>query len=212
LNKAREQAKLVQCMSNQRQLVLGVQMYSGANKQLIPFLYDYDEPPGFPVHYSNWIWTLTRDRYLTASPELFKCPSDNSEQVRNYRINWTLSSVLPPGVAGTPQEHAYMGPSGQKQNKIVRPSETILFVCLRMQWPDAHSLYDPTDVYWAEFVDALYPLGAKGDVMDRNHSPREDSVLCAFVDGHVSTVIYDRTRPETYFLPAGVKWRYTDWP
>jgi prepilin-type N-terminal cleavage/methylation domain-containing protein len=204
LNKAREQAKLVQCMSNQRQLVLAVQLYAQAKKLFVPFPYDYAPPPGYT--YSNWYWSLRP--YFTDKPESFRCPADTSEQIRNYRINWTLGFNPGPGVS----VFEAMGPAGQKLTKIVRPSDTILFVCLTMNIDTVHELYDPDNVYWAEWADVLYPLHVKGDEIDRTHSKNEDSVLCAFVDGHVDTVRYDLSSPQTYYLPPGIKWRFTRWP
>ena len=45
LNKAREAAKTVQCMSNQRQLGTAVYLYAGENKGLIPYPYDFSYNP-----------------------------------------------------------------------------------------------------------------------------------------------------------------------
>lgn len=207
LNKAREAAKQVQCMSNQRQLGLAVYMYANENKGLIPWPYDRSynpmtaTPPEGNEDYTNWMYTLRK--YTTQTPSLFKCPTDKSDQVRTYRINWT-----PTGISGPDS----IGPPSQKMSHVVRPAETIMFVCMTLNWVDIHPLYDASEVIWREDVDVFYPFGVKGDFYDRPHSPREDSTLVCFVDGHAETVVYDKTSPQTYYLPAGIKWRHVEWP
>lgn len=57
LNKAREQARLVQCMSNLRQIGVGVQMYANDWNGVWPRYYQHSPPPedaGTSSHYVLW--------------------------------------------------------------------------------------------------------------------------------------------------------------
>lgn len=203
LNKAREAAKTVQCMSNQRQLGLAVQMYAGENKGMIPYPYDWSlnpmaqVPPLGNETYSSWIWSI--HKYCTNSEGFFKCPTDKSHQVRTYRINFSYND----------------GPPGKKITDVVRPSDTILFVCMTLNnVPEVYQLFDASEVVWHELVDWSFypPRTPKGDYYDRPHSPREDSTLVGFVDGHVDTVVYDMASTNTFYLPSGIKWRAKELP
>jgi len=215
LNKARDAAKLVQCMSNQRQLCLASQLYAADHQNWIPFPYDYSagNPGGVDPGetYSNWCWTI---KPYISDPRFFKCPGDWTDRARSYHINWTITLNYEPDPGYT---NSRVGPAGKKYSQVVRPADTILFTCRAIPGISAQAepLYDPSDAYWAEWVDgmsAYYPPFVRGDGVERPHSRNDESSVFAFVDGHVAQVFYDRNRPNEYFLPQGVKWRFNNWP
>ena len=73
LNKAREQAKIAVCASNQHQLALSIQLYG----------YDYDGhlpgPPGYRANVLNYFYESKSDcyqlSYYCEAPDAFYCPS-----------------------------------------------------------------------------------------------------------------------------------------
>ena len=102
LNRAREAANQVKCLSNMRQLGLAMIMYNNENRGHFP-------SPAAVTSPDDWIfWTpaggTKRDlnqsalaRYLGhATPEYFRCPSDPSYQyhqngyVYSYSVNWLI--------------------------------------------------------------------------------------------------------------------------
>src|SRR5438128_9983458 len=62
LSKAREQAKTVQCLSNLRQLGLGINMYIAEQKYMIPAGYFIDS--GSPTNRESWATILVNCKYI----------------------------------------------------------------------------------------------------------------------------------------------------
>jgi prepilin-type N-terminal cleavage/methylation domain-containing protein/prepilin-type processing-associated H-X9-DG protein len=107
LNRAREQANAIKCLSNLRQLGTAFVMYTNANKGALPF-------PAWYLTFSveDWLhWEPGRDLsasaispYLGAptNPEFFRCPSDDvNARVRTsnnghglYRYSYVMNSYL----------------------------------------------------------------------------------------------------------------------
>ena len=124
----KEKTKMVQCMSNTRQLTLGWRMYAADNRdQLIP--------------YTTWVggamdWTSNPGNTNTAllvgggpgnliasyvkSPLVYKCPADHYQspanpgpRVRSYSMNGALGGPSGPTVVGTaPGNRKYFGSGG----------------------------------------------------------------------------------------------------
>ena len=84
LSKAREQGNMIKCMSNVRQLGMAFTMYANENKQKLP---PRNASRGVGAREYDWIyWQKGRDlgssnvaRYIGATPEMLRCPSDNLE-------------------------------------------------------------------------------------------------------------------------------------
>ena len=123
----KEKTKMVQCMSNTRQLTLGWRMYAADNRDhLIP--------------YTTWVggamdWRSNPDNTNTAllvgggtgnlmapyvkSPHVYKCPADHYQspanpgpRVRSYSLNGALGGPSGPTVVGTaPGNRRYYGSS-----------------------------------------------------------------------------------------------------
>jgi prepilin-type N-terminal cleavage/methylation domain-containing protein/prepilin-type processing-associated H-X9-DG protein len=117
LNRAREQSKKVQCLSNLRQLGLAFVMYCNENKMALPA-----PGSGGNVLEEDWVhWQNTRDfknsriwKYISKSGEaVLHCPSDTEEfrklnpsnpyrfsyVVNNKMTSFNLSVIIPP-IAG----------------------------------------------------------------------------------------------------------------
>src|SRR5256885_972147 len=67
LARARDQASIVTCSSNVRQIMVGMHLYADANKGLLPY-------QAFP-DFRDWSGTLAGD--YVKNKALFRCPSDD---------------------------------------------------------------------------------------------------------------------------------------
>lgn len=103
MNRAREQARSVACMSNLRQIGIAMVMYSNDNRQRFPFHADIGG-----MHAADWIhWQASRDpqqsaiaRYLgNFNPNVFRCPSDDVQArprilTEAYRYSYTFNLLF----------------------------------------------------------------------------------------------------------------------
>ena len=96
LNKAREDAKRVRCLSNQRQLVMAWQMYTSDSKGHLPS----SNTPQFPQR-PWWYWVAGGNAldcvsngvmwpYIKAY-EVYKCPNDRVMYTHTYSMNGWLA-------------------------------------------------------------------------------------------------------------------------
>jgi prepilin-type processing-associated H-X9-DG protein/prepilin-type N-terminal cleavage/methylation domain-containing protein len=78
LNKVRQQAKTLQCASNLRQIMLGLNMYANDNRGSLPWGYSYDMVNG-ARKWAEWSGRLgAKEANYVADPEVFFCPSRDS--------------------------------------------------------------------------------------------------------------------------------------
>jgi prepilin-type processing-associated H-X9-DG protein len=133
LQKAKESANRVACLSNLRQLGTAMVMYTGDNKGYYPFHAGIDESPA-GTYAADWIhWeTKTRDvrnsaiaKYLGGfNAKVFRCPSDDIDRrlreispnpyIYSYTMNYLFSS--------------YHGKNAVKITKVRNSAEKILMV------------------------------------------------------------------------------------
>lgn len=89
LNKAREAAKKTACLSNMRQIGLGMLMYANDNKGYLPSPSTVGYQPWGP----SWALVLIENKYVpgdmtTYSSPVFVCPSDNVPRNWGYPISY----------------------------------------------------------------------------------------------------------------------------
>ncbi len=114
LGKAKAQAQSISCLSNEKQLQLGWQMYVGENNDTMPLnTYEYDPGIGYSTSLpGSWVLGCSPTdanttnlqngvmyRYVN-SPAVFHCPTDKSTvknssalRTRSYAMNIHLNSV-----------------------------------------------------------------------------------------------------------------------
>ena len=196
LNKARESAKTVQCLSNMRQIGLAIVQYANQNKGFIPpYNINASNVSNLPQGHAYWFQLImdsgllgTADEYGQKFDQVFVCANHtditavlpNSLQsidryMRGYwgLINYGINTSL--FLNQTNWDGGPNLPIGVKMSQVRKPSETVM-VC------EANSIVFPyrTSYYVYPYYDAsagfAYPF----------HSKSGCNVL--WVDGHVTTV------------------------
>ena len=110
-SKAREKARQTSCLSNQKQIALGILMYAQDYDEQTPIaFFTWDSPPGPPYCWRDLLVPYVKNN------QIYQCPSDGQKWVEpingSYGINWNWSGGAPtaPYTIGLAQ--------------IVKPSET----------------------------------------------------------------------------------------
>jgi prepilin-type processing-associated H-X9-DG protein/prepilin-type N-terminal cleavage/methylation domain-containing protein len=126
LSRAREQAKLIECASNMRQLATGLQGYASANKQRFPPNVSFPSPGIFWYEQDR----IGRHVSYTSTPGsslpggIFVCPSDNNSRL-SYSMNvWASSAVDPSILSLTPAQGRLWSPCSNKGSKLALLLET----------------------------------------------------------------------------------------
>lgn len=177
LNKARQSASNLQCMSNLRQIGLGMSLYVQENKGWIPRYNDFSARPA-------WYHKLI-DTGVIGEGKVLMCP-DRTEERIVAPATTELESMLQEGTIsyGINMNYAYAPPV--KINQIVNATQKIMAV---------DAFFTPEDPKGSYYV-FDYPRSAGGQAMPR-HPNRGANVL--WVDGHVTSA---HGTPEGYMYSA----------
>jgi prepilin-type N-terminal cleavage/methylation domain-containing protein/prepilin-type processing-associated H-X9-DG protein len=189
---AREKARAAGCLSNEKQLVMGLLMYAQ----------DYDEgmcprwagpkmaqtpPSGWLPRYKTdhyWSWSDFAEVYIKTQ-NINMCPSSPTGQrrgPRHYGISWALSSPQPLGSVATGRDgpkSLAMFPNPAERYYIMDAAQEII------GWDDI--CYGRPDWYLpGAAVNHKQNQGADArDAFEGRHSHR---VNVAFLDGHVTSM------------------------
>jgi prepilin-type N-terminal cleavage/methylation domain-containing protein len=186
LKKAQEQAQRVVCMNNQRQLVMGWNMYSEDNKGWLMYGDNNRVSPGPPTTPLKgqipWILkenTLRgiRDGAMfkyARNPNVYHCPGDEQWHLVSYGLNTHLN--------GEPFGNASAGfPQLGKRTQVKRSSEMMVFI-------DENDYRDPSGS--ANYGPQAVNIGSFGQNRDGNSfidppgSWHTRGAVLSFVDGH----------------------------
>jgi prepilin-type N-terminal cleavage/methylation domain-containing protein len=190
LNKAREAAKQIACMSNIRQLLLANSMYESDSRGYVVPAYDRPDDPVNAQY--NWCWLLRRYVGITdetTNTKIFECPTDPYNRSRTYKINSTGTQKT-----GPVSVLERFGPVHQKTSRIYDLSHTILLVCVRLDYPGyMPNLWASDNCIWSDYYEKnYYPAFVTGDYYQRPHCNHDESIVCGFLDGHVAKVLYQK--------------------
>jgi prepilin-type N-terminal cleavage/methylation domain-containing protein/prepilin-type processing-associated H-X9-DG protein len=201
LNKAREAAKSVQCLSNMRQIAQGIMMYANDNKGYLPptSANGRPNPAGATIPYSA---LLGSPEYgYIGNPDVFFCPdrlnmgldgeviagvhaamkqaSSQSPRAGAYDLNWAYVSYAANVFGCMPKESLFEDP-------------TYSYFLLKMSQPGFNSA-DMLTV-----IDGYTPSSAAGGRWGGYSARPNDNfrpwvhgggmVNCAFMDGHCASV------------------------
>jgi len=221
LNKAKERAISIQCLSNNRQLGLALQMYVGDNNDFIP--------PNRPTGGGSWCngilnWTANNPDntntlnlsksllgpYTGKSLGIFKCPGDRHDcleggtsmpRVRSCSMNGFVDSTSYAVTTAPFDYSAYR--SYVKMSSIAGqpPGPASLFVYLDEHGDtidDAWFITDPTTTKFFYNVPASYHNGATGFTFADGHSE-----LHRWLNGKTDQPVTQVYKPGEWLLSPG---------
>jgi prepilin-type N-terminal cleavage/methylation domain-containing protein/prepilin-type processing-associated H-X9-DG protein len=212
LNKARDQAKAVQCMSNLRQLAISMVTYANENKGQVLTLNPWPPPTYLPpppitsTGYRGWLGFLYYHNYIT-NKYVTRCPSDRVVTSGRKHAPYSFGPWDPDdtknedGMGGYGYNHFGLGDGfantpGWKLSRIKEQTETI--------WVGDNS--DNPNLPGSGDYLFLHP-GDEGGFQRRHGS----GINILFIDGHVNNVDGKVAVSHYYYAPffgfAGtVKW------
>jgi prepilin-type processing-associated H-X9-DG protein len=127
VNAAREQAKLVQCASNLRQLGVGLQGYASGNRGRFPPSLSFPSPGMFWYDLERIGAHLSMslpDPLARPGGPVFTCPNDEDAQ-RSYAMNVWASSAIDPWLEPfTPPGARLWGSHARPSSELILLSET----------------------------------------------------------------------------------------
>ena len=198
LNRARERANSIACVSNLRQIQYAVGGYADDHRGIFPNVYGNSWSVDKDLD-ANWIYTLYQGKYLT-SGGVFICRSQHritddadakfladplSVRLYNngsYGFNWLyLGTRFLECRNGDRQWNLFCFNNGQLRNRVRKPSETISLVDVARGGGSKNR---------GSFVASYFYIeGNDEDIIDGNVDPRHSGGCnIAWVDGHVSHV------------------------
>jgi prepilin-type N-terminal cleavage/methylation domain-containing protein/prepilin-type processing-associated H-X9-DG protein len=119
LNKARDKAKAIGCVNNEKQVGTTANLYADSHDSMYNFAYARPEKTN-PAR--NWMLGL--DEY-TALGNVKKCPAQTDDNLL-YGYSWLSPSGRQYNPAGATQTDWHPMYLGLKQSKVVRPSSKVL--------------------------------------------------------------------------------------
>jgi prepilin-type N-terminal cleavage/methylation domain-containing protein/prepilin-type processing-associated H-X9-DG protein len=193
---AREKARQTSCISNEKQIALGLLMYVQDYDERFPVEREPDtyNPPGpFGI-----TWRTTLQPYLK-SKQIFFCPDDASNvQWSEGYLDGQFYQCYNGNPDGVHLSYTYNGqafdvPNGIKLASIIAPAQCILILETRLEYPDLGPWTIPWDL-------SGLPGGFPGEGPFISHSHMLDF---AFFDGHVKAMKLAATVTGTWLWDNG---------
>jgi prepilin-type N-terminal cleavage/methylation domain-containing protein/prepilin-type processing-associated H-X9-DG protein len=193
LNKAREKAKMIQCLNNEKQLGMCASLYSS----------DYDDNViGFCSNSSlnNYTWNMILVGY-SKNKNILRCPSHkvflNGSQVAGSVTNWTTGSY------GISSALFATSPSSAKISSLKKPSS-----CLYAAEYNNHQK-DGAGSAWDYPIVRYVSPGQQWGPGNYHNNNRNNTL---FADGHVATlsILTDMIKPYPLYA-AEAPWNYRLW-
>lgn len=156
--RAREKARQTNCLSNVKQITLGIQMYAQDYNEMLPRARFWDG-----THSQHYLYTRAIRPYVM-NEQLFICPSHGGAE---YAEDWGSSPNRMNLSYGFNWDN---NGSDAKLANITRPSETILIV-------------DSQGYLFRSDLDPIVSPGTDGRVQPRHN----DQANIGFVDGHAKS-------------------------
>jgi prepilin-type N-terminal cleavage/methylation domain-containing protein/prepilin-type processing-associated H-X9-DG protein len=180
--KAREKARQTSCLSNEKQIVLGILMYSqDYDERLVP--YATDNHAGGRYAYPELLMPYIKNT------QIFQCPSKSAVVIANWGFSYQMGYVLHCNICA---------PDGARSMaEIVRPSGIVV---LAESWADVR----PNPVRGDGFVCAAdWAWGA-----DYRHN---EGMNYGFLDGHTKWLKAGTAAPATNARPTAAQRDYWEW-
>jgi prepilin-type N-terminal cleavage/methylation domain-containing protein/prepilin-type processing-associated H-X9-DG protein len=210
LARAKEQARMVACQSNLRQIGMAMVMYSNENKGAFPFHADIGG-----MHPEDWIWwQAARDvkqsaiaRYVgDFKADLFRCPSDDIQSrprilteryIYSYSFNLLFASNVP-----VPYVKVRTGRIKNAPDKLLVVEEDEI----SLDDGNFHPILVGTNI--ENYLGTRHTRGRRRDWQKWNTQPitvrpdRGERGNAAFADGHASYVTREYSWDKRHYDPA----------
>ena len=208
LNAAKRKAWQAKCLSNQRQLTLGVSMYTVDNQEALPFFYTLLPGGKTVIHWHSLLWPHyvagSNPRRLTRRPgktvwhcptrvnEVWKVPADRRERFRSqigviFEGRLLAEGDSPRNIKSLFLTFYYPARYKLKTSRIRMPSEAMVF-------QDAiGELVSPlvrAFVFPDRNKDGIGDVPATVPPGDANFRVHNDGTQVSLLDGHVERVNY----------------------
>lgn len=189
LNKAREQARMIKCASNMRQIFIGMRQYIDANKGVYPIpprvenltLLGADRLamfmtsiPGVYDYQHGTLWPYLAPTVL-GRQAIFNCPTDEDayrpvrrgtmQDAASYARNFTYSFNAQ--LRGTIDKSPFTSPNGMREAQVIHPADKVLIV--EEEWPNDACAF-------------IAPPNDEDDIFSKRHIHKSNQ---GFADGHV---------------------------
>lgn len=211
LAKAKQKALQASCLNNQRQLGMGIMMYTEDNNDVMP-----SDGSRIGWHQEDWVWWNNPAKPASKSPVLvaisgstnnLRCPMDRVGQVivsPNYQFSYSINSFIdgarPNAFLGIASTYTWTLNLGSftpfKRGNVRNPANKILLAEEPTSPAEAPPGYggstQPDDARW------LSQKGG-GNTIALRHSKRGNS---NFADGHAQVIDYQLAGQSTYIDPS----------
>jgi prepilin-type processing-associated H-X9-DG protein/prepilin-type N-terminal cleavage/methylation domain-containing protein len=212
LNKARESAKRIQCMSNLRQIGQAIQMYAGQNHQWLPMENATNIYPGYDVSRAYWQRVLVTDGELpgynydytkTGGLDIFFCPDFANPFDHPKWYLWGYTQYISYGLNRQLNADLSVSPAKWRPTRITqvrRAAETILAA----ESGSMLGVGSGQSGQAGERTNYVYPSGTTSAASGVSVAWPWHNGGCnvLWVDGHVTTVFADNPK-----IPASLYWQ-----
>jgi prepilin-type N-terminal cleavage/methylation domain-containing protein/prepilin-type processing-associated H-X9-DG protein len=200
LRQAREASRSTACQVKLRSIGMAQQVYSGDNKDYLPYLI-FNWSGGLPC-WGTFMWS-----YLNENEQAFKCPSFSEKTpqwiIDNNRLGVNTYGVNLRAMDSMTYDNDLDGNKGSRRNAdIIRAGEKILNV---EAWNTYNAIGWSRDRTGWSFNSGYvvgYKYGANASGSPRNGEYHLGGSPYYYADGHVSHVSIDEM----------IQWLSTDWP
>lgn len=202
LSKAREKARAISCVSNGKQLMLAIIMYTNDYEDLLPMAEFRNESasilslPDNPTNFKYAYWFGTIYPYV-GDVKMYQCPSTKSTNTY-LGYGWCY--------AGNDYGMPYRSDRAncvkrQPLNAHITPSQTMTFTCTSTVATNSVYVYDPNvnTSYWTDTT-----------IMGRVNRSHNDGANSGYLDGHVGShkINYYRVANKTAGSEPARFWGY----
>jgi len=199
LSRAKESGQSVKCMSNVRQLAMGMLMYVGDSGSYPGLL----QPPGRDFTILYWYDTLKTYTLNEWSNALYRCPSYKGPTAAPIHTNIARFSVGSYGYNAYADRSLAMNSPGVRESDVRAPAEMIALGDATLSFVDfGESDAFPIPLPPNPFVTGLGVLSKDGSIRltpDPANEARKavrqrhrDRYNIAFCDGHLESLLHER--------------------
>lgn len=216
LNKARESARQISCLSQMRQIGMAVFEYANTNDGHYPLLFATPPILDYGI-WNNWISMIVQPKLYNSAGEqippgsargLYRCPSylvytDNQSVERTYAINVSEggNDVFP-----------WQGIPGMKMSQVKNASQKAMVFEIWLRAPGIPlPLFKVDTVIWSAYYDGLFSVDNTVFMKAPHSTKGRYATNVLFCDGHCDNVEYVRsTSGGGWILPEAIM--YPDLP